>query len=185
MKQSALKTFTPLVGLYALPGLANRNDKINHLINSAWLFAYSVLWNNMIFSKGEIADSKKHIGEWLKGRNTEKAFVNLCQRIILARLNVKSLNSDFLSLPSLWFDPENPEGFAVIKEWLDEIRTIRRSLPGFKVELKALSEAVLEFSGEPTSENYEYWRNYFIEKQEPVLLNLFTVFVANQTFDYQ
>lgn len=185
MKQTALKTIVPYASLYALPGLASRSDQSNNLLHKAWLFAYSVLWNSMIFSRTEIAEAKRSIKEWLKGRNPEKSFVNFCQRIILARLNVKTLNADLLALPSIWFDPENPEGFAVIKEWLDEIRTIRRSLPGFKIEIKALAEAVAEFSEEPTSENYAYWRNYFIEKQEPVLLNLFTVFVANQTFDFQ
>ena len=185
MKQSALQSLSPTIELYAIPGLADRKEKQNNLANAAWLFAYSALWNNVAFSKTEIADSKNFIKEWLKARNPEKAFINFCQRIILARLNVESLNSDFLALPSLWFDPENPEGYAVIKEWLDEIRIIRRSLPGFKIAIKALAEAVLELSEEPTEENFKYWRSYFIEKQEPVLLNLFTVFASNQEFNIQ
>lgn len=184
MKQPAT-AFDTKLGLFAIPGLAATQKNELSLTDTAWTFAYSVLWNNMIFSRTEIAFSKQYIKEWLKGKNPEKSFLNFCQRIILARLNIKSLNSDFLALPSLWFDPENPEGYAIIKEWLNEIRSIRQSVPGFKLELRALAEAVLEFSESPTRKNLAYWRHFFIERQEPVLLNLFTVFVANHTYHIQ
>jgi hypothetical protein len=183
MKQTAIKTFeSPFSGMYALPSSGNRRKKQYDLVQTAWIFAYSVFWNNQVYSTKEINEAKQYISQWLTGRNSRKAFTNFCQQVILGRLNIKALNSVFLSLPSLWFDPENPEGYSIIKEWLDEIRSIRQSLPNFKVEIKALAEAVQEFSEEPTPENFQYWRNYFIEKDEPVLLNLFSVFCSNHTF---
>ncbi|MBL0267165.1 MAG: hypothetical protein IPP99_00365 [Chitinophagaceae bacterium] len=43
-----------------------------------------------------------------------------------------------------------------------------------------MAKAVLEFSQEPTIQNYQYWRKYFIEKETPGLLNLFQVVAIQQ-----
>ena len=156
------------------------------LVDTAWQFAYATLWNNQQFSTLEKKEAKYYIKEWISGPKKHlKAFINFCQRIILARQNINSLNTDFLTLPSLWLDKENPEGYASTKDLLDEIKVLRHSLPNFQIEIKALAEAVLEFAEAPTQENFIYWRNYFIEKDEPVLLNIYTVFATNKTFNVQ
>ncbi|WP_207515023.1 hypothetical protein [Longitalea luteola] len=161
-------------------------DEITNLVDTAWLFTYSTLWNNHEFSSLEKSEAKYYIKEWITGgKKPLKAFTNFCQRIILARQNIKSLNTDFLTLPSLWLDKENIEGYASTKELLERIKVIRHSLPNFQIEIKALAEAVLEFAEEPTKENFIYWRSYFIEKDEPVLLNIYSVFAANKTFNIQ
>ncbi len=182
MKQAtASKTFAK--SLPTLSFIKGGKDNLKSLINSAWLFAHTVLWNNQVFSGIEISEAKAYIYDWLhSGKKSAKAFVNFCQRIILARQNIHALNTDFLALPSLWLDKDNPDGYVVTKEWLDEVKLIRHSLPNYQIEIKALAEAILEFSEEPTKENFNYWRNYFIEREQPVLLNLFTVFCANQQF---
>jgi hypothetical protein len=184
MKQAAMKAFSnPLPDFSVIIG--NQNE-ISKLVDTAWLFAYSTLWNNHEFSSLEKSEAKYYIKEWITGtKKPLKAFTNFCQRIILARQNIKSLNTDFLTLPSLWLDKENPDGYACTKDLLDEIKVLRHSLPSFQIEIKALAEAVLEFSEDPTKENFVYWRNYFIEKDEPVLLNIYTVFTANKTFNIQ
>lgn len=184
MKHSALTNMQhPFFNLYAIAG--GQADSSTTPTDTAWLFAYSSLWNNLSFSETEKSQTKSLIAGWLKGKNPRKAFVHFCQQIILARLHIQSLQHQYLALPSIWFDPETTEGYATIKDWLDEIRAIRSSVPDFKIEIKALAEAVLELSEEPTTENFLYWRQYFIEKEEPVLLNLFTVFAANLIYKIQ
>ncbi|HEY6914609.1 MAG TPA: hypothetical protein VI413_08035, partial [Paludibacter sp.] len=88
----------------------------------------------------------------------------------------------FAPLPSLWFNPENEKGFAGTKQWYRKVYEARQSLPNYKIELKALAEAVLEVSTEPTQNNFHYWKNYFIERKTPGLLSLFLITVANQQF---
>lgn len=161
-------------------------DEVTGLVDTAWLFAYSTLWNNHEFSTLEKSEAKYYIKEWITGtKKPVKAFANFCQRIILARQNIKNMNADFLTLPSIWLDKENPEGYACTKDLLDQIKVVRHSLPSFQVEIKALAEAILEFAEQPTKENYLYWRNYFIEKDEAVLLNMYSVFCANKMFNIQ
>lgn len=182
--KAAMKTFAnPLPELSVVFGGKNKQKE---LVDAAWLFAYSTLWNNQVFSTLEKSEAKFYIREWIEGtKKPLKAFSNFCQRIILARQNIQCLNVDFLSLPSLWLDKENPEGYAATKDLLDEVKMMRHSLPNFQIGVKALAEAVLEFSEEPTAENFQYWRNYFIERDEPVLLNFYCVYCANQIFNIQ
>jgi hypothetical protein len=143
-KSTATKTFTLAESLPALNLIKGGKDNLKSLINTAWLFAHTVLWNNQVFSSIEISEAKAYIYDWLNaGKKSTKAFINFCQRIILARQNVHALNSDFLSLPSLWLDKDNPDGYSVTKEWLDEVKLIRHSIPNYQIELKALAEAIL------------------------------------------
>lgn len=155
--------------------------KISRLVSTAWNFAYSALWNCTRFSSKEIATAKEKITEYLSlSRNPEKAFLSFCQRVLLARQYVNKNAGRFIPLPSLWLDRNYEFGFTGTKAWYDEIKTIRESLPDYKAELRAMAEAVLEFSEEPTTQNYQYWRQYFIDKQTPGLLTLFQVIAVQQ-----
>lgn len=155
--------------------------QITKLVKTAWNFAYSSLWNCTQFSSKEINVSKEKIEEYLLlARNPEKAFLVFCQRVLLARQYVNKNAARFVPLPSLWLDRNYEYGFAGTKTWYDEIKAVRDSLPAYKAELKALAEAALEFSEQPTTQNYQYWRQYFIDKQMPGLLNLFQVIAVQQ-----
>jgi len=80
----------------------------------------------------------------------------------------------------VWTERAHTNGFAGTETCDREIKSVRESLPNYKNELKAMAEAVLEFSEEPTIQNYQYWRKYFIDKQTPGLLNLFQVVAIQQ-----
>jgi hypothetical protein len=177
----AAKCFSPVFEV--VPGTKHIFSE-DHLIDTAWLFAYSILWNHQAFSHTEKQEAKFYISQYiLPAKNPRKAFLNFCQRVVLARQHIELLNTDFLSLPSLWLDSENEEGYAITREWLEGIKTLRFSLPSYQIGLRAIAEAVLEFSEEPTSKNFKYWRSYFIEHGEPVLLHLFGVYASNQQFN--
>ena len=153
----------------------------NCLMEAAWNFSYSALWNDTLFSTKEITAAKARILEYLLlARCPRKAFIAFCQRVLLARYACITGKARMLSLPSEWLDRANAQGFVSTREWLQEIKAVRESLPGYKQEIKALAEAVLEFAEEPTIQNYQYWRSYFIEKGTPGLLNLFQVTAIQQ-----
>jgi hypothetical protein len=169
--------------LKAIQGFKFSTDTEKSLTNTAWQFAYSVLWNSQLFSEYERTEARSHINEFLtNSRNPTRSFLQFCQRMIVARQHINELDSS-VCLPSLFLDSENPEGFAKTKAWFDPIKELRRSLPNYKIELKALAEAILEVSEQPSLGNFRYWRSYFIDRQEPVLLELFTVFCCNQVFN--
>jgi len=156
---------------------------IENFVSAAWNFAYSSLWNSTQFSTKEIRTAKEKIEDYFTlAKNPRNAFLSFCQRVLLARQYVTSAKGRYMPLPSVWFDKNNEYGFVCTKDWFAEIRLVRSSLPNYKEEIKALAEAVLEYSEEPTAQNFTYWRTYFIEKGTPGLLNLFQVNAINQQF---
>ena len=174
-----LRTYRPIMRI--VKGGNEEQTELTSLINAAWNFAYSSLWNCTQFSTKEIETGKEKIGEYLSLSNhPAKAFSIFCQRVLLARYYVSKSPGRYIPLPSVWLDKNNATGFAGTKAWYAEIKSLRESLPNYKNELKAMAEAVLEFSEEPTVQNYQYWRKYFMEKQTPGLLNLFQVVAIQQ-----
>lgn len=182
MRQQALrnqKTTRPMMRV--VKGLKDTQTELAPLVNTAWNFAYSSLWNCTQFSQKEIDTAKEKIEEYLRlAKHPEKAFSIFCQRVLLTRYYISKNSNRYVPLPSVWLDRTNENGFAGTKAWYDEIRSVRESLPNYKNELKAMAEAVLEFSEEPTIQNYQYWRKYFIDKQTPGLLSLFQVVAIQQ-----
>jgi hypothetical protein len=169
--------------LTAIKGGLFESEPIEQFVNAAWNFAYSSLWNSTQFSAKEIRSAKEKIEEYFSlSKNPRKAFLSFCQRVLLTRQYVNGAKSRYLPLPSLWFDKSYEYGFAGTKQWYAQIKNVRTSLPAYKEELKALAEAILEYSEEPTAQNFSYWRNYFIEKGTPGLLNLFQVTAINQHY---
>lgn len=169
--------------LQAIKGGLFEPQPVEHLVDAAWNFAYSSLWNSTQFSPKEIQRTKEKIEEFfILAKNPHKAFLSFCQRVLLARQYVTNAKGRYLPLPSVWFDRNNEWGFVGTAKWFYEIRRTRDSLPSYKEELKALAEAVLEYSETPTAQNFTYWRNYFIEKGTPGLLNLFQVSAINHHY---
>jgi hypothetical protein len=185
MKQHQLKTtkksFTPK--LKVVKGLKDQSEAIETLVNTAWGFACTALWNTSVFSNKEIEDAKNIIrGFLIDSKNPEKAYSAFCQRVLLARQYISNNTSKYIPLPTIWLDKQNLFGFAGTKIWYDNIKALRVSLPQFKAELKAFAEAILEMKEYPTEKNFEYWKNYFIERKAPGLLALFLQTIARQQF---
>ena len=182
MRQQALrKERTNRPVMRVVKGLKETQAELAPLVNTAWNFAYSSLWNHVQFSAKEIETAKEKITEYFRLANhPESAFSIFCQRVLLARYYVSKAPGRYIPLPSVWLDRTNATGFAGTKAWYAEIKAMRESLPNYKKELKAMAEAVLEFSQEPTIQNYQYWRKYFIEKETPGLLTLFQVVAIQQ-----
>lgn len=151
------------------------------LVDAAWNFAYTSLWNNTLFSTKEADAAKEKIFEYFSlAKDKRKAFVSFCQRVLLARYYVNGMKGRNMPLPSAWFDKDNEYGFVSTRKCFYEIRRVREALPSYKQEIKALAEAVLEFAEEPTVKNYQYWRGYFIEHKTPGLLSLFQMTAIQQ-----
>jgi hypothetical protein len=154
--------------------------ELGELVETAWIFASSSLWNCSLFSAKEIDTAKESIREYLRlSDTTRNGFLSFCQRVLLARYYLNNSAGRHIPLPSVWLDKNNDKGFAGTKEWFIEIMAVRESLPQYKADIKALSEAVLEFSEDPTEEKFYNWKNHFIERQTPGLLTLFQVFATN------
>ena len=176
------KTKSNNLALKAIPGGREENGELQKLASIAWIFVSSALWNGTQFSSKEKDATQEKITGYLGlTKNHRRSFRAFCERVLLARLEGRT-GGIVLTLPSLWLDRYNEEGFATTKMAYIRIKALRESLPLYKYELKALAEAVLDFGEDPTAENFRYWKNYFTEKQSPGLLQLFQVYAINYLF---
>ncbi len=153
------------------------------LADTAWNLAHTALWNNVVFSNQETQAAKTMIKNIISSSKTPvKTYKAFCQRVLLARQYVNNNPDRYIPLPTIWLDHENVTGYAGTESWYQNIQDIRASLPNYKNELKAFAEAILEMSEEPTTQNFQYWRNYFIDNKATGLLGLFLCTIANDKF---
>src|SRR5687768_18531795 len=106
------------------------NDHFSQLVNTAWTFASTALWNTTVFSEAEIQRAKTLIADYLNNDATDNAFLVFCQRVLLARHYITSQPGRYIPLPSVWLDHNNKLGFAGTGAWYDRITAIRESVPG-------------------------------------------------------
>lgn len=184
MKQKSEKTSRNYPShLKIVKGYQEQATEIGQLVNTAWSLTYTALWNASVFSPKEIENAKGIIRQYLAGSNNpHKAYLAFCQRILVAKLQTRNKSTGLMQLPTHWLNIERTDGFVSTKGWFDAICSIRSSLPAYRIELKGFAEAILEISEDPSRKNFHYWRNYFIDRRSPVLLNLFLETIANQQY---
>jgi hypothetical protein len=166
--------------LRLIKGYAGQELLLEQTIEATWQIAYTALWNGDILSSAEISTCKKLIKTYLlQGEDLQRAYAELAQRIMLARIDVQSFPGRTVPMPSEWFNVNNENGFQGTKSLFAKLQFRRLSMPLYKIELKAFCEAVMEMTEEPTARNFHYWREYFIERGWQGLLNVFLATVAN------
>ncbi|MFL5789503.1 MAG: hypothetical protein ACJ748_15695 [Flavisolibacter sp.] len=155
-------------------------DSVHLLSETGWNLAYATLWNTTLLSDLEIECAKSFIYNYFSSSSDPyKTYISFSERVLLASEYVNSRSNRFIPVPSKWFNEKNDKGFAGTKSWHERLLSIRNSLPVYKIEIKALAEAVLEMKEEDSLSNYRYWKNYFIERNTARMLQLFMVIVAN------
>jgi hypothetical protein len=172
--------------LTRIEDLQQRKPYIEHLLHTAWNLCSTALWNDSEFSDKEKDEARNIIKQYLaQATDPYKAYLAFCERVLLARQYIHryARSSSYLPLPTEWLDQNNMSGFTGTKKWYERLLSVRASLPVYKIENKALAEAVLEMSEEPSADNFVYWRRYFIEKGASGLLQLFLATVCNGQFD--
>lgn len=174
MTRSSKDTIRRQPSFAIIRGMLAQSDRFSLLVDAAWLFASTILWNHYTFSATERENCKTLIRTELAGAmGTAKAFAGFCEMLIVSRL---AAGGGGRSLPFQWFSGEEKKAAS---ELLREIAEIRKSLPGYRRPVRALAEAILEMSEEGSKDNFLYWRRYFIEMNEPLLLEIFTLFCTN------
>ena len=163
--------------------LAEHHRYMQHLTDAAWILAHTALWPTDIFSATETKGARVFIQEiFTKAEDPFQAYLAFGERVLLARYYLARNRARYLPLPTVWLHPANAKGYSGTAGWHQKILDTRASLPVYKIELKALAEGVLDITEEPTVQNFLYWKNYFIEKRTPGLLQLFLNVLAHNHY---
>lgn len=150
------------------------NRQISIYTHAAWLCAYTALYYGLLFSPAELEVAKNRITQhFLQQQEVFKSYIAFCERVLQARQYILNGSNRYVPFPSVWLDPQNSTGFSGTAEWHSRLQQQRKAAPLFRIEWKALAEAILEMIEEGTNETYQYWCSYFIERKALSELSLF------------
>lgn len=169
--------------LSLVKGSHEYHGQLHQLTSLSWHIAFTALWNGEQFSSVEIERAQELIKEYIKQQpNPRKAYIELAQRVLLARQYILTHPGAFAPIPSQWFSPANKNGFAGTQRWLASLEETRKARPLYRQVLKAFPEAIWETAQSANAKDFHYWRSYFAQNNEQSLLNLFLATVANCRF---
>jgi nitrogenase molybdenum-iron protein alpha/beta subunit len=164
----------------ALESIAKAEEIIiTRITNTAWKIAYTALWNGEDFSRTEITKAKTAIRNFvLENNNTEKAFEEFTQRVLLARNYLISNPGKYAPIPSEWLNKENKNGFTGTERWFKKLQEKREAIPSYKAEWRDFCWSLFQLYGKKATPKFHEFRSYYAEKNQ-AMLNLYLATVAN------
>ena len=169
--------------LRSIPGLKESLPKLSALAASAWTITHAFVFSRLQFTGMEKQKAIAEIYQYiLEGSNPEKGYRTYLERIVLYTCYAEEPMSNLL--PSLWLSPAAKTGFAKTASSIQQIEMMRESIPAYRVETKALAEALQEMSEHPSPQNFIYWKDYFTLIKQERLLELFCIACAHLQFNH-
>ena len=143
-------------------------------MNCNWELAKATLWPGKAFPKAEEKETKKIIKSYLINETDPyKAYLELCQRILLVFKRVTRRGPVIRETPSEYFNPGNGSGFALSAPWFAAIQQNRGSDPLHEHAIKAFCEAILDMTEDPCEEIFCFWLNWFRNREASAEYRLF------------
>ena len=182
MKQQAFPLTTYHSLLTVVKGRKEYEQQVQNLSALSWQIAYTALWNGEEFDENEKQEAISLIHQFIKDQNNPRnAYAEFVQRVLMARQFIISHPGSYTSMPAEWLGPGNKKGFQRTQRWFASLEATRRSLPLYKIHLRAFSEAILETLRSKDPKDFHFWRTFFVERSQQTL-NLFLATLANRHF---
>jgi hypothetical protein len=131
-----------------------------------WVVLRVLLFEHLGFSLDERTKAKMLLNANLQKQD----LVTFVERVLLHREREGQL-----SCPASFFlDPYNALGFVRSAGWMRDLEAMREKLPSYKLESRALAEALSELATDPSRKTFRYWQYYFTERKAFECLALFS-----------
>ena len=150
----------------------NRNNLHNTLTKAAWDFASAVLWTNETIEVEEKMIGMDSIKIYLlqnKHRLTD-AFIEFCERVILAKWYVQQAPQRFIPNPVIWLNQNYSKGFLGTAKWHLLMQLRRKQNPTHHLGLSICAVCYLDYVLQPSKQSYAECRNALLELNEYALL---------------
>lgn len=140
------------------------SPNVEDYVNLSWNILHSTLYYSCIFSSREVDTTRTLIKRFLlQFINPYEGYIEFAQKVIIAKKKIG--NEKLLCLiPSVWMNENYPYGIVNVHEEYQQLIQLRKQLPLYLIELRAFAEAVLEVSENPNGEIFNYWKQWFSER---------------------
>lgn len=117
------------------------------LVNDLWTICHSVFWPEENFSKTETERFKKLIEQHFIGcRYAEDRFVELVERIVMAKQYIDRRPWRYIAKPLDWLNINYRYGLSGTRSWYERVVTERSTKPQHNCSIRQVAEALLEHS---------------------------------------
>src|SRR3954466_13159706 len=117
-------------------GDLHANGKRQKRINDFWIFCHSTFWSKEIFSEIQEEEFKKLIAEHFRhSKNSDKTFIELIHRAVLAKRYVKRSQWRYIPKPSDWLNINYSKGLAGTADWFRQLAEQRKTVPSYNSAL--------------------------------------------------
>ena len=165
-----------LFGAESLAGLASCKQRTttNYLVEAAWKFAYSTLWHEQTFSAAELKSARKHLLAYFQdSTDLQQAFVQFCERVLLANRYLAGEKSRYVPNPSLWLNSRYAYGFAGTLSWYHQLVAQREKIKGYQEGIAVAAQHYWNYLTAPTNKAFVECRKKLLQLREYGLLQIF------------
>ena len=159
------------------PGQKSKSRKvlpIEKLTNAAWQFAYAALWQEQVFYPKEVDRVKAEINDYFRlSTDQQKAFIALCERVILTNRYLAFEKSRFLPHPSIWFNKNYQYGYAGTLSWYHRMQLKRQEIPTYHEGIQTLAQSYWQYTNKPSNKIFALGRKKLLHLKEYGLIQLF------------
>lgn len=125
---------------------------IDHkFVHQCWILSYNAFWNNDRLPAAEVSYAKKEICSMLRTSSVDDAFIKFTERLLLSYKLVRSDNSRWIDLPSLWFNPQFPNGFSSQNITYTSLLAKRKDVKGYYKGINVFAVHFLRYVKDPSS----------------------------------
>lgn len=144
------------------------------LVDAALHFAQCLLWPEQDLEPVEREATLVHLRLFFDlAANRRKAFIALCERIILTQRYIGSVAGRYVPSPSVWFNPAYEHGFTGTRAWLSGVRQKRREVPGYLAHLAVVAEHYYRYITSPSATAFNDCRAKLLRLRAYGLLQYF------------
>ncbi|MCU0336569.1 MAG: hypothetical protein MUF12_01800 [Sediminibacterium sp.] len=167
------------------------SEWITQYTQQAWAFAKSILYPEQNFTDEQNKLTQRYIREYFSlikkeyfVSQSQKLFLQFCERVLLAKKYIDRNPSRFIPVPWTWFDKHFANGFRGTLAWLKTVQEKRESLKRKFQNLTELCNLYAVYLTEKSISCYKQIEKTLLEKRDPTLVNLYYHCVADRN-NYQ
>lgn len=140
---------------------------------AGWLLVYAALWQHDRFSAQEVSGAQQMIRQLLNnGTNPKAAFIQFCERVLLAHRLLQADPSDWVDVPAIWLHPQYGEGYTGTITVYEQVVNRRKQVAGYQQGIHVLATAYWQYLHQPNIEIIQRCYKRLLRLREYGLLQL-------------
>ncbi len=150
-----------------------KGTPVSKHVEAGWLLVYVALWQHESFPRQEVVYAQQIIQKELNDSSGSKpAFIQYCERVILANRLLQVNPADWIDVPSIWFHPDHMDGFAGTTSLYRQVAIKRQTIPGYQQGVSIFADAYWCYLNHATPSVLKTTRKRLLQLREYGLLQL-------------